>query len=289
MVVLGKSLRSPDEVSAVPLPAAAGDLGDAPSIAAPLAFAITVAGGVLCAAIGVTVMAAWLARATAVLRFGSQNPMAFNSALALAVTGAALVLVAARRSWAALAAGVLDAAFGVAVLTEYLANRSLGIDRLIVRPYLSAPGSVPERRPEGSLLGFMEVNRDITVRKQDERELRRAAEDIRVLNATLEQRVQQRTEHLEQANCDLEAFAYSTAHDLRTPLRGISGFAEALLEDYGDRLDETGRGYAARVQAGCARMASLIDDLLDLSRVIRANRQGQSARGSAPGHRVAAC
>jgi light-regulated signal transduction histidine kinase (bacteriophytochrome) len=75
---------------------------------------------------------------------------------------------------------------------------------------------------------------------------------------------------------DLEGFAYSIAHDLRTPLRGISGFAGALAEDYGDRLDETGREYAGRVQAGCARMATVLDDLLHLSQVTRAemNLQG---------------
>ncbi len=87
------------------------------------------------------------------------------------------------------------------------------------------------------------------------RRLRRASQEIRSLNANLEQQVQQRTIHLERANKNLEAFAYSIAHDLRTPLRGISGFAEALVEDYGDRLDETGREYAGRVQAGCARMS----------------------------------
>ena len=75
--------------------------------------------------------------------------------------------------------------------------------------------------------------------------MRRGAEEIRALNATLEQQVQQRTMHLERANKNLEAFTYSVAHDLRTPLRAISGFAEALAEDYGDRLDETGREYAA--------------------------------------------
>ena len=84
------------------------------------------------------------------------------------------------------------------------------------------------------------------------RHLRRATTEIMSLNASLEQRVQQRTIHLERANKHLEGFAYSAAHDLRTPLRGISGFAEALAEDYGDRLDETGREYAARIQAGCA-------------------------------------
>ena len=101
------------------------------------------------------------------------------------------------------------------------------------------------------------------------RRLARATKEIRALNATLEQQVQLRTLHLERANKDLEAFTYSVAHDLRTPLRGISGFAEVLAEDYGDRLDETGREYAGRVRAGCARMATLIDDLLHLSRVTR--------------------
>ena len=101
------------------------------------------------------------------------------------------------------------------------------------------------------------------------RRLRRASTEIRSLNANLEQKVQQRTIHLERANRELEAFAYSMAHDLRTPLRGISGFAEALVEDYGDRLDETGRDYAGRVEAGCARMSGLIDDLLHLSQVSR--------------------
>ena len=64
----------------------------------------------------------------------------------------------------------------------------------------------------------------------------RGAEEIRALNATLEQRVQQRTVHLERANQNLAAFSYSLAHDLRTPLRGVSGFAEALLEEYGNQL-----------------------------------------------------
>ncbi len=113
------------------------------------------------------------------------------------------------------------------------------------------------------------------------RRLRRATKEILSLNANLEQQVQQRTVHLERANKNLEAFAYSIAHDLRTPLRGISGFAEALAEDYGDRLDETGREYAGRVQAGCVRMATLIDDLLHLSQVTRAEMNLQDVDLSA--------
>ena len=77
------------------------------------------------------------------------------------------------------------------------------------------------------------------------------------------------------------AFTYSVAHDLRTPLRGISGFAEALREDYGDRLDEPGRDYADRIQAGCTRMAALIDDLLHLSQVTRAEMNLQDVDLSA--------
>ena len=92
---------------------------------------------------------------------------------------------------------------------------------------------------------------------------------MRTLNAELEARVAQRTAELERANKNLEAFTYSVSHDLRAPLRALSGFSDALLEDYGDRLDETGRGYAGRIQAASGRMAVLIDDLLQLSRVSR--------------------
>jgi PAS domain S-box-containing protein len=138
-----------------------------------------------------------------------------------------------------------------------------------------------QREPDGSLLGFMEINRDITARKDAEREALRRAENIQALNATLEQRVRQRTVHLERANKHLGAFAYSVAHDLRTPLRGISGFAEALAEEYGDRLDEAGLGYTWRIQAASGHMGEVLDDLLDLSRVSRAEMNLQDVDLSA--------
>ena len=74
---------------------------------------------------------------------------------------------------------------------------------------------------------------------------------------------------LERTNKELEAFSYSVSHDLRAPLRAIDGFSHALLEDYSGRLDDEGKDYLNRVRAGCQRMGRLIDDLLDLSRVIR--------------------
>jgi PAS domain S-box-containing protein len=127
-----------------------------------------------------------------------------------------------------------------------------------------------QRDTSERLLGFLEINRDVTARKAAQRELVTQAEEIRALNVTLEQRVNERTMHLDQANRNLEAFTYSVAHDLRTPLRALSGYAEALAEECGDELGETGREYAGRIEAASQRMATLIDDLLQLSRVSRA-------------------
>ncbi len=85
----------------------------------------------------------------------------------------------------------------------------------------------------------------------------------------LEREVQQRTTELRTSNQELESFAYSVSHDLRAPLRAIDGFSLALLEDYGERFDETATGYLQRVRAGTQRMGMLIDDMLQLSRVTR--------------------
>jgi PAS domain S-box-containing protein len=100
----------------------------------------------------------------------------------------------------------------------------------------------------------------------------RAAESqVRALSAELEARVKQRTAELEWSNKNLQAFTYSVAHDLSTPLRGLSGFSELLLEEYGELLGETGRDYAGRIQAASERMATVIDDLLRLAQVSRAD------------------
>jgi PAS domain S-box-containing protein len=100
--------------------------------------------------------------------------------------------------------------------------------------------------------------RDVTQRKAIE-------EDVQKLNEDLKQRAAQ----LEAANKELESFSYSVSHDLRAPLRSIDGFSHALLEDYGDQLPPEARKYLERVRAAAQRMAVLIDDLLNLSRVTR--------------------
>jgi len=96
----------------------------------------------------------------------------------------------------------------------------------------------------------------------------RAIENVR-LYAELEQRVNQRTAQLENANKELEAFSYSVSHDLRAPLRSIDGWSLALMEDFYDQIDQRGRGYIDRVRGETQRMGYLIDDLLKLSRVSR--------------------
>jgi PAS domain S-box-containing protein len=118
--------------------------------------------------------------------------------------------------------------------------------------------------PRGPCLVGMGI--DITDRK-------RAEEEVRTLNADLERRVRDRTAQLEASNKELEAFAYSVSHDLRAPLRVIDGWSLALLEDCGGQLDEQARQRLGRVRAETQRMGTLIDDLLQLSRLTRTEMQ----------------
>ncbi|GAC1364043.1 MAG: hypothetical protein NVSMB3_12530 [Acidobacteriaceae bacterium] len=97
------------------------------------------------------------------------------------------------------------------------------------------------------------------------------AVEILALNTTLEEKVRQRTNELETTNRELEAFSYSVSHDLRAPLRTIDGFSLALEEDYAEAVDSVGRDYIQRVRAGVQRMGQLIDALLQLSRITRAD------------------
>jgi PAS domain S-box-containing protein len=106
---------------------------------------------------------------------------------------------------------------------------------------------------------FILFARDVSGRKQAERE-------IRTLNAELEQRVKQRTEQLRTANEELQVFVYSVSHDLRA----MDGFSAILLEGYAEQLDEPGQHFLTRVRAAAQRMGTMIDELLALSRVSRA-------------------
>ena len=125
------------------------------------------------------------------------------------------------------------------------------------------------------------ISTDITEWKQAEAEARRLA-------AELETRVRNRTAELEASNRELDAFAYTVSHDLRAPLRSLHGFSQALLDDYLDQLDETGREYLSRLQANVARMGHMIDDLLNLSRSTRVELVRRDVDLSAMAHEVAA-
>ncbi len=108
-----------------------------------------------------------------------------------------------------------------------------------------------------------------------ERQARRLAEnsaaEVQLLNAELEERVKLRTSELEAINRELEAFSYSVSHDLRAPLRSVDGFSLALEEDFSAAITDEGRDYIRRIRTGVQKMGQLIDSLLRLSRVTRAD------------------
>jgi light-regulated signal transduction histidine kinase (bacteriophytochrome) len=112
--------------------------------------------------------------------------------------------------------------------------------------------------------------RDITERKKVE-------EQTRKLNT-----------QLEATNKELEAFSYSVSHDLRAPLRSIDGFSQALLEDYADKVDRHGKDYLQRVRAASQRMAQLIDDMLNLSRLSKGEMRLQTVNLTAIARSIAA-
>ncbi len=120
--------------------------------------------------------------------------------------------------------------------------------------------------PEGVFI----LSNDISERKLIENKIMR-------LNEELEEKVALRTTQLENANKELEAFAYSVSHDLRAPLRAINGFTNILLEDYYEKFDTEGQRVCGVIQHEALRMGQLIDDLLAFSRLSRSPMQTASA------------
>ncbi|WP_051181676.1 PAS domain S-box protein [Thermithiobacillus tepidarius DSM 3134] len=165
-----------------------------------------------------------------------------------------------------------------------------GEDVLCELEHLKADGTVlpveqslaAVRDWRGLVMGVAVIVRDISERLERERlqreRLEQAIAQVRMqaLNEELERRVLERTAELTAANRELEAFSYSVSHDLRAPLRAIDGFSQALLEDYGEALDMAGREHLARVRRASQRMAELIDDLLNLSRITHSEMHRRS-------------
>jgi PAS domain S-box-containing protein len=125
----------------------------------------------------------------------------------------------------------------------------------VYEPHLSGDflvSTTPIYNDEGQLVGSTHVARDIT-------ELKKAEEALK-----------KRTQELENFNRELESFSYTVSHDLRAPLRSMDGFSQALLEDYAGKLDKQGKEWLTKIRASSQNMAQLIDDILGLSRMVRA-------------------
>jgi PAS domain S-box-containing protein len=140
------------------------------------------------------------------------------------------------------------------------------------------------RDAQGQINGVLAINTDI-------RERKRAREEILQLNASLEERVHQRTAQLLFANQQLEAFSYSVSHDLRSPLSTIAGFGsvleKSLTQPASAPLSERSRHYLARIRAGAAQMGELIEAMLTLAQVSRSRLRWEPVDLSALAHTLA--
>jgi PAS domain S-box-containing protein len=114
----------------------------------------------------------------------------------------------------------------------------------------------------GNVMGVVIVFHDAT-------QMRNAQLAQKAYSENLEKTVAERTTTLQQTVSELEAFSYTVSHDLRSPLRAMQGFAEAVLEDYGDKLDERGKNYLERIRNAAERLDKLIQDLLAYTRISR--------------------
>jgi len=132
-----------------------------------------------------------------------------------------------------------------------------------VRGHVFDVEAAPIHDQEGTVRRIVLVYNDIT-------NLKKAQGELEKFNVELEQRVNERTAQLQEVNNELESFCYSISHDLRAPLRHISGFSSILQEDYQDSLDEAGQQILRRIGKVSNKMGGMIDDLLRISRVSRA-------------------
>jgi len=127
----------------------------------------------------------------------------------------------------------------------------------------------PIKNAKGKVIGASKIARDITDRKRTERELREVRNQLATSNAELERRVAERTASLERVIAQLEEFSYSVSHDLRAPVRAMKGYAQVVLDTYGEQLHSDGRELMNRIVRAGGRMEKLVHDVLTYSRIAR--------------------
>lgn len=128
----------------------------------------------------------------------------------------------------------------------------------------------PIRDGSGRIVGASKIARDITDRKRSEAEIEAAREELARVNEQLEARVEERTASLREAIAQMEEFSYTVSHDLRAPLRGMLGYSQALLEDYGPSLKPEMRRWLTRIAENASRLDKMVTDILTFSRIGRA-------------------
>jgi len=129
----------------------------------------------------------------------------------------------------------------------------------------------PIKNANGKIIGASKIARDITDRKRTERELKEARDQLASANAELERRVVERTASLERVIAQLEEFSYSVSHDLRAPVRAMKGYAQVVLDKYGEQLPSDGREMMNRIVRAGGRMEKLVHDVLTYSRIARSD------------------
>ena len=137
----------------------------------------------------------------------------------------------------------------------------------------------PIRDGDGHIVGISKIIRDITEKKQTEAR-------ILELNASLERKVAERTVELQAANEELDAFAYAVSHDLRTPLRAMSGFSKILIEECAEQLQGEARTFLGHIIEASGNMGRLIEGLLVLSRITRGELARERVDVSAMAQRI---
>jgi PAS domain S-box-containing protein len=160
----------------------------------------------------------------------------------------------------------------IMAIQKYDVRRSDGVFEERFWSPVNSPVFGPDRRIEHIIHRVEDVTEFVKQKSRSvghENALRARMEQMEAEIFQSSQQVKAANEQLYAANKELEAFCYSVSHDLRAPLRSIDGFSQTLLEDYADKLDDSGRNHLQRVRAATQRMGQLIDDLLNLSRLSR--------------------